>query len=93
MQVYGPTHLHGPQAISPPHTARAAQPTTEVSSSPAINDEVQISDAARLIEQAQQLPDVRQGRIDAIRAQIAQGTYETSDKLDVAVSRLLDEIG
>ena len=38
---------------------------------------MQISDAARLIEQAQQLPEVRQDRVDAIRAQIAQGTYET----------------
>jgi negative regulator of flagellin synthesis FlgM len=95
MQVYGPTHLHGPQAISPPHTARAsspASPAAEVGSSP-IQDEVQISDAARLIEQTQQVPDVRQDRVDAIRAQIAQGTYETPEKLDVAVSRLLDEIG
>ncbi len=93
MQVYGPTHLHGAQPINPPH-AHAASPTpaSDASSSP-ISDEVQISDAARMIEQAQQLPDVRQDRVAAIRAQIAQGTYETPDKLDVAVSRLLDEIG
>ncbi len=94
MQVYGPTHLHGAQPINPPH-AHAASPTPPVSdaSSSPISDEVQISDAARMIEQAQQLPDVRQDRVAAIRAQIAQGTYETPDKLDVAVSRLLDEIG
>ena len=28
-----------------------------------------------------------------IRARIAEGTYETPEKLDVAVERLLDEIG
>jgi negative regulator of flagellin synthesis FlgM len=93
MQVYGPTHLHGAQPINPPHAARPTPPAAEVNSSSPISDEVQISDAARLIEQTQQLPDVRQDRVAAIRAQIAQGTYETPDKLDVAVSRLLDEIG
>ena len=54
---------------------------------------MEISDAARLVEQVNQLPDVRQDRIDQIRAQIAEGTYETDEKLDVAVGRLLDEIG
>jgi hypothetical protein len=31
--------------------------------------------------------------VNQIRAQIAAGTYETPDKLDAAVQRLLDEIG
>ena len=68
MQVYGPTHLHGPQPINPPHAhaASPAPPVSDASSSP-ISDEVQISDAARMIEQAQQLPDVRQDRVAAIR--------------------------
>lgn len=92
MQVYGPAHLHGPQAVSAPHVSRASQPTTSLEST-AIHDEVNISDAARLIEQVHQAPDIRQDRVQAIRAQIASGTYETSEKLDVAVSRLLDEIG
>jgi hypothetical protein len=32
-------------------------------------------------------------RVNEIRAQIAAGTYETDEKLDIAVGRLLDEIG
>ncbi len=91
MQVYGPAHLHGPQAIGAPHVSRASQPA-QVESMP-IRDEVNISDAARLVEQIQQAPDIRQDRVQAIRAQIAAGTYETPDKLDVAVEHLLDEIG
>ncbi len=94
MQVYGPAHLHGPQAVSAPHTTtlRAAQSASQVES-PKIQDEVNISDAARLVEQVKQAPDIRQDRVQSIRAQIASGTYETSGKLDKAVSRLLDEIG
>ena len=92
MQIYGPTHLHGPQSIGAPHTSRISPPATRSDSAP-IRDELQISDAARLVEQAQQAPDIRQDRVNAIRAQIANGTYETPDKLDMALSRLLDEIG
>jgi negative regulator of flagellin synthesis FlgM len=58
-----------------------------------IADEVDISEAARLVEQVQQLPEMREDRVEAVRRQIAAGTYESSDKLNVAVERLLDEIG
>jgi negative regulator of flagellin synthesis FlgM len=58
-----------------------------------IADEVDISEAARLVEQAQQLPEMREDRIEAVRLQIAEGTYETNDRLSIAVERLLDEIG
>ena len=58
-----------------------------------IADEVDISEAARLVEQLHELPEMREDRIEAVRRQIAAGTYETSDKLNVAVERLLDEIG
>jgi flagellar biosynthesis anti-sigma factor FlgM len=92
MQVYGPAQVHGPQAISAPHTTRNARSASQVES-PKIQDEVNISDAARLVEQAKQAPAIRQDRVQAIRAQIASGTYETSGKLGVAVERLLDEIG
>jgi negative regulator of flagellin synthesis FlgM len=91
MQGIGPTHLHGPQPISSPHSSRLAKPQPAAPPEQ-IRDEVNISDAASLVDQARNTPDVRQERIDAIRAQIAEGTYETPEKLDVALDRLLDEI-
>ncbi len=92
MHIYGPTHLHGPQSVAPPHGARAAQRTTRSDAAP-ISDEVQISDAARLADQINEIPEIRQNRVDDIRARIAAGTYETDEKIDIAVDRLLDEIG
>ena len=89
MQI-GPAHLHGPQAVGAPHTAQRASSSSSPVESSKIQDEVNISDAARLAEQT---PGIRQERVQAIRAQIASGTYETPGKLDVAVSRLLDKIG
>ncbi len=92
MHIYGPAHLHGPQQVGPPHGSRSSEPVARPDATP-INDEVDISQEARLVEQARQIPDVRQDRVETIRTQIAAGTYETPEKLDVAVDRLLDEIG
>jgi negative regulator of flagellin synthesis FlgM len=92
MQVYGPAHLHGAQIVGPPHAARISPPAEPAAGSP-IQDELQISDAGRLVEKVHDLPDVRQDRVSQIRAQIAEGTYETEEKLRIAVGRLLDEIG
>jgi negative regulator of flagellin synthesis FlgM len=92
MQIYGPTQLHGAQPISAPHTARA---TTAASStgSTAVSDQLDISSAGQLLDKINQLPSIRQDRVSQLRAAIAQGTYETDDKLGTAVNRLLDEIG
>lgn len=99
MHVYGPTHLHGPQSITAPHHGRGLRETPAAGRSTP-GDELNISDAgskaaeaARLVGQARHVPEVRQERIDQIRNQIAAGSYETQQKLDVAVERLLDELG
>ena len=92
MQVYGPTHLHGASPINPPHTSRVSQAEGTGSSTP-IQDELQLSDAGLLMEQIGNMPSVRQDRVNQIRQQIADGTYETPEKLDIALGRLLDEIG
>ncbi len=91
MHIYGPAHLHGAQPIGPPHSSRPAQPAAPTRSVP-IEDEVQISDAAQMVEQAKELPEIRWERVNQLRAQIAAGTYETDDKLQIAIGRLLDEI-
>ena len=92
MHIYGPSQLHGPQSIGAPHGARPAQPMARPQAAQ-IADEVNISDAARLVEQVQQMPEMREDRVEAVRQQIAAGTYETGDKLNAALDRLLDEIG
>ena len=92
MHVYGPAHLHGPQAINAPHVGRINQPASAPEAGQ-IQDELQLSEAGQLIGKAHDLPQVRWDRVNQIRAQIAQGTYETDDKLRVALGRLLDEIG
>jgi negative regulator of flagellin synthesis FlgM len=91
MHIYGPAHLHGAQPIGAPHAARVAKPDVPAPGA-AIQDELQISDAGQLVEKARELPAIREDRVAAIRAQIANGTYETEEKLSMALGRLLDEI-
>ncbi len=92
MHIYGPSQLHGAQPINAPHGIRPSQPMTRPEATQ-ITDEVQISDAAQFMEQIRQMPDIREDRVEAVRMQIAEGTYETSDRLNAAIERLLDEIG
>lgn len=92
MHIYGPTHLHGAQSISSPHAVRGTKPGQSKPGEP-IRDELQLSDAGRVADKMDAIPEIRQDRVDAIRAQIAAGTYETDEKLDIALDRLLDEIG
>jgi negative regulator of flagellin synthesis FlgM len=92
MHIYGPSQLHGSQPINATHGVRASQQTIRPQAAQ-IADEVDISDAARLAEQVRQIPDIREDRVEAVRLQIAEGTYETSERLNAALERLLDEIG
>jgi negative regulator of flagellin synthesis FlgM len=92
MYIYGTTHVHTPQPIAPPHRLSPTQAPTEAADSFGV-DQLDLSPEAEFVAQARDLPEIREDRVAAIRAQIASGTYETPEKLDIALSRLLDEIG
>ena len=92
MQINGPTQVHGAQPINKPHAIRSAQPVAQPEPA-AINDQLDLSEQGQMVSRVHELPDVRQARVDEIRAAIAGGKYETDEKLNTAVERLLDEIG
>ena len=91
MEIHGPSHIHGPQSIKAPHRLQSVQAESTVDHTPI--DQVDISAEAQLIDQVHDIPDIRADRVSEIRAQIDAGVYETDEKLDVALGRLLDEIG
>jgi negative regulator of flagellin synthesis FlgM len=91
MYVYGTSQIHSAQSIRAPHRAPSAGPAGGTSLSGV--DQLDISSEADFVSQARDLPEVRSERVAQIRAQIQSGKYETSEKLDMALERLLDEIG
>ncbi|QDU99154.1 flagellar biosynthesis anti-sigma factor FlgM [Lignipirellula cremea] len=92
MQINGISHIHAAQAINQPHRAGAAQNAGAPASSRGV-DQLDLSPAASFISQVREVPDIRQDRVDSIRAAIANGDYETDDKIDMALENLLAEIG
>jgi negative regulator of flagellin synthesis FlgM len=93
MHVSGTTHIHGPHGINAPHTPRSGQAARPVPPAQPAGDRVEISPAAEAAIRAAEGGQIRHDLVNRIRAQIADGTYETPEKLDAAVDRLLDEIG
>jgi anti-sigma28 factor (negative regulator of flagellin synthesis) len=90
MYIYGASQVHAAQPLAAPHRMAPAQAATSKYSSGI--DQLDISPQADFVAQARELPEIREDRVAAIREQIKSGTYETSEKLDFALSRLLDEI-
>jgi negative regulator of flagellin synthesis FlgM len=92
MQINGLTQLHGTQSINAPHFNRSSAPSTGATSSVDTTDELQLSPAAQMASKLSEIPDIRWDRVNSIKSAIADGTYMTDDKMNVAVDRLLDEI-
>lgn len=56
------------------------------------SDSVELSQHARYLSQLANLPDIRQGLVDRVRSEIAQGRYETPDKIDALLDELASDL-
>ena len=89
------TNVHG---IQPTGAAGGIEPTGGVTPTRAMPeaeatfDTVEISTAAKLAAKVREVPDVRAGLVAQVRSEIEAGTYETAERLDVAINRLMDEL-
>jgi anti-sigma28 factor (negative regulator of flagellin synthesis) len=84
----GSQGLGAVKGVEAAQAATAAAPQQGVGE---VHDAVTLSvDAVRA---ADATADIRFDRVNAIRAAIADGSYETADKLDAALDRLLDRLG
>ena len=92
MQVDGPGSVSGSRPIGQAKPALApAKPKAAEPISP--RDEVEISEASRMFDQLNQSPEVRAERLAQIKAEIDAGTYETPEKLEAALLKLMGEAG
>jgi negative regulator of flagellin synthesis FlgM len=91
MYVYGSSYVHGPQPLGAPH--RPAQTPSAGAGNFATTDSVSFSRQADLIGRVREMPEIRADRVADLKRQIASGNYDTDQKLDAALDRMLDEIG
>ena len=91
MQVHGPSQIHGAQDMKGPYSSQRANGSK---APPAAQqaDSLDISPAADAAAEAVGSGDIRSDLVARVRQEIASGTYETAEKLDTALIRLLDEI-
>ncbi len=94
MEVNGTSSISGSLPInkqmSPTHTNNKEAPTSRPISSP--QDELEISSAGRMLDEMTNNSDMRAERLAQIKAAIDDGTYETDEKLNAALSRLLGQL-
>jgi anti-sigma28 factor (negative regulator of flagellin synthesis) len=73
----------------PIHKQLPVQPATQQK----IVDKVQLTHVNQLLATLKVGGDIRADKVDAIRAQLKAGTYESEAKLDAAIDRLIDDLG
>ncbi len=97
MQINGLQSSQSIQSLAGTQRAKPSPASETVASSSAIpTDELELSAEAQALSDIQASrgteasTGIRQDRVDAIRQAIADGTYESPEKLSSALDRLLD---
>lgn len=78
------TRLHGSKATGGTQGSQDA--------GQAAQDTVHISDSARYLSEIKQLPDIRSDKVEAAKKAIANGTFETPERINGTVDQLLQEL-
>lgn len=55
-------------------------------------DEVEISAVGKMLDDASRTPGIREQRLAQIKAAIEAGTYETPEKLELALNRMVEQL-
>ena len=89
INVNGVQPAGGAGAIEPVGRAISANPAAP---SQGVSDVVEISLAARLTAKLQETPAIRADLVERVKAEIASGAYETPERIQIAVERLLKDL-
>lgn len=81
-----------PTAAGPSTSGRITPSSSAITGPTRAADRVELSHAAQLLSKLAELPDIRQGLVDRVKSEIAQGTYETEDKVDRAIDSLGEDL-
>jgi len=90
MKIRGPARVGGTEPIRSsaplrPQAVKGTPSTWKV-------DRVEISEMAKFLEKLSRLPDIRQDKVDAVKAELARGASETPEKLEKAINALLQDL-
>ena len=84
--------VHPAWAPKPVEPANSVGPTPPAQPPEGVSDVVEISTAAALAARIREVPEVRADLVARIKREIEAGTYETPERIDAAVEKLLEEL-
>lgn len=94
MNIFSVFSTQGSQGLGAVKGVEAAQSAKAAARQEGVGE---VHDAVTLsvdaVKAADSTADIRFDRVNAIKAAIADGSYETADKFDIALDRLLDRLG
>ncbi len=91
MPISGPGPVQKTFAVKPTEPAAQVQKPSEVTPT-AQRDEVEISSAGKMLDKLSQSGELRAERLGQIKAAIEADEYDTPEKLEAALSRMIGEI-
>ena len=83
----------GPLRSAAPATAATSGKPPEAPSVATPKDELELSAAGVAMDRVGETPEMRAERLAQIKEAIDNGSYETDEKLDAALSRMFDSFG
>jgi len=81
-----------PQHATLNGNSRSGRVDTATATATRGSDSVELSSQARLLSKLKELPDIREGLVSSVRAQIDAGQYETDERLDTAINGLIEDL-
>jgi negative regulator of flagellin synthesis FlgM len=89
--------VRGLSSASPMSPVGRPEATPGLEKSPGVapttpKDEVEISAVGKMLDDASRTPGIREQRLAEIKAAIEAGTYETPEKLELALNRMVEQL-
>ncbi len=84
--------INRPAIAAPPDQSPGSRPEQGAVTSPRADDSVELSPQARQASETDGGQQVREDVVARVRAEIAAGTYDTSDKVDALLANLLEDL-
>ncbi|XAL97932.1 flagellar biosynthesis anti-sigma factor FlgM [Phycisphaeraceae bacterium D3-23] len=84
--------IHRPSPTTLDAVAKTARPDTPAKASARKDDRVELSNHARLLSKLNELPDIREGLVESVKAEIEAGRYETDERIEAAIEALVEDL-
>lgn len=99
MEIYNAQYVHGAHNLQGPHRTIQTQESSSAAAAryAALQDDIQFSDEAMRLsnianDKSTSSGSIRFDLVNRIKAEIAAGTYDTPDKMDIAVDRMIGQL-